>query len=165
LGAVLLVLGDADCGPTLVFCSKIWMDRREHAGGAPKADRCNDQWVPTCDFPYEVLPEFSREEEELYPLEKFTDALSQIALWLLNDGKFQNRGVADRAMVFAFMICPNATGCSTQADLAQKMKLSRSQVNEYVKQFTEKFNFVSGVTYSERQRRSRKNDSQKPCRC
>tara|TARA_Y100001934_G_C11663211_1_gene455437 strand:+ start:69 stop:470 length:402 start_codon:yes stop_codon:yes gene_type:complete len=131
------------------------MDRREHQGGVPKADRSNEQWVSTCDFPYEVLPEFKNEEEELYPMEKFTDALNKIALWILNDGKFQNRGIADRAMVFAFMMCPHATGCSTQAELAQKMKLSRSQVNEYVKQFTERFNFVSGVTYSERQRRSR----------
>ena len=43
-----------------------------------------------------------------------------------------------------------------QAELAAKMKLSRSQVNEYVKQFTEQFGFVCGATYSERQRKSRR---------
>tara|TARA_Y100001934_G_scaffold51701_1_gene63198 strand:+ start:301 stop:468 length:168 start_codon:yes stop_codon:yes gene_type:complete len=54
------------------------MDRREHAGGAPKAERSGDQWVPTCDFPYEVIDGFA-EEEPLYPMEKFTDALREIA--------------------------------------------------------------------------------------
>ena len=49
-----------------------------------------------------------------------------------------------------------AVGCSTQAELAKKMKLSRSQVNEYVKQFTERFGFVCGATYSDRQRDSRR---------
>jgi|GEM_PF-3767978 len=132
------------------------MDRREHAGGAPKANRCNDQWVPTCDFPYEILDSFSNEEPQLYSIDKFSDALKQIAMWILNDGKFQERGITDRALVFAFMIAPDATGCATQADLAEKMGLSRSQVNEYVKQFTERFNFVSGATYTDRQRRSRK---------
>ena len=55
-------------------------------------------------------------------------------------------------MVFAFMIAPAATGCTTQAQLADKMKLSRSQVNEYVKQFGKRFSFVSNSTYSQRQR-------------
>ncbi len=132
------------------------MDRREHAGGAPRSDRSQDQWVPTCDFPYEILDSFSNEEPQLYSIDKFSDALKQIAMWILNDGKFQERGITDRALVFAFMIAPDATGCATQADLAEKMGLSRSQVNEYVKQFTERFNFVSGATYTDRQRRSRK---------
>ena len=128
-------------------------NRREHAGGTPRADRCNDQWVPLSDFPYEVLDGFAHEEEPpLYPVEKFADALREIAMWLLNDGRFQERGVTDRAMVFAFMIAPSATGCSTQAELAEKMKLSRSQGNEYVKQFSKRFSFVSNATYSQRQR-------------
>ena len=131
------------------------MDRREHAGGVPRSDRCQEQWVPTCDFPYEVLDGFSHEEEPVYPMEKFTEALREISLWLLNDGQFQKRGITDRAIVFCWMIVPNATGCTTQADLAEKCKLSRSQINLYVKEFTERFNFVSGATYSERQRRSR----------
>ena len=67
-------------------------------------------------------------------------------------GRYQERGVMDRAMVFAFMIAPSATGCTTQAELAEKMKLSRSQVNEYVKQFSRRFAFVSNATYSQRQR-------------
>ena len=130
-----------------------WMDnRREHAGGTPRADRCNDQWVPLCDFPFEVLDDFAHEEPPLYPVEKFADALREIAMWILNDGRFQERGVTDRAMVFAFMIAPAATGCTTQAQLAEKMKLSRSQVNEYVKQFSRRFSFVSNATYSQRQR-------------
>ena len=108
--------------------------------------------MPLCDFPYEVLDGFANEEVPLYPVEKFADALREIAMWLLNDGRFQERGVADRAMVFAFMIAPTATGCSTQAELAEKMKLSRSQVNEYVKQFGKRFRFVSNATYSQRQR-------------
>ena len=127
-------------------------NRREHAGGTPRVDRSNDQWVPLCDFPYEVLDGFAHEEAPLYPVEKFADALREIAMWLLNDGRFQERGVTDRAMVFAFMIAPSATGCSTQAELAEKMKLSRSQVNEYVKQFGKRFSFVSNSTYSNRQR-------------
>ena len=135
------------------------MDRREHAGGRPNTDRVEDQWVPVCEFPYEILPEFSHENPKEYPLEKFTEALRQISEWILNDGKFQERGVLDRAMVFAWMICPAAVGCSTQAELADKMKLSRPQVNEYVKQFTERFGFVCGATYSERQKNSRKKKS------
>ena len=129
--------------------------RREHAGGTPKVERSQDQWISTCYFPYEILHDFAHDEPREYPIEKFTDALKQIALWITNDGKFQERGLADRAMVFAFMICPNAVGCSTQAELATKMKLSRSLVNEYVRQFTERFGFVCGATYSERQRTSR----------
>ena len=84
-------------------------------------------------------------------------------MWLLNDGRFQERGVTDRAMVFAFMIAPAATGCTTQAQLAEKMKLSRSQVNEYVKQFSRRFNFVSNATYSQRQRECcKKQGKEKP---
>ena len=64
-------------------------NRREHAGGTPRADRCNDQWVPLCDFPFEVLDGFAHEEEPpLYPVEKFADALREIAMWLLNDGRY-----------------------------------------------------------------------------
>ena len=129
--------------------------RREHAGGAPKVERSQDQWISTCDFPYEVLHDFAHEGSREYPIEKFGDALKQIAMWITNDGRFQERGLADRAMVIAFMICPGAVGCSTQAELAAKMKLSRSQVNEYVKQFTRSFGFVCGATYSNRQRESR----------
>ena len=131
------------------------MDRREHAGGAPKAERSGDQWVPTCDFPYEVIDGFA-EAEPLYPMDKFTDALREIAGWMVNEGKFQERGVTDRAMVFAWMIAPDVMNCSTQAQLAERMNLSRSQVNEYVKQFTNRFGFVSGSTYTERQRQCRK---------
>ncbi|SVE26122.1 uncharacterized protein METZ01_LOCUS478976, partial [marine metagenome] len=68
-------------------------NRREHAGGTPRVDRSNDQWVPLCDFPYEVLDGFANEEVPLYPVEKFADALREIAMWLLNDGRFQERGV------------------------------------------------------------------------
>ena len=108
--------------------------------------------MPLCDFPYEVLDSFAQEEVPLYPVEKFADALREIAMWILNDGRYQDRGVTDRAMVFAFMIAPAATGCTTQAQLAEKMNLSRSQVNEYVKQFGRRFSFVSNATYSQRQR-------------
>jgi len=130
--------------------------RREHAGGRPSSERVNDEWIPTTDFPYEVLHDFAHNEPKEYPMEKFSEALKQIAMWISNDGKFQERGLADRAMVFAWMIAPAAVGCSTQAELAERMKLSRSQVNEYVKQFTERFGFVCGATYSKRQNQSRK---------
>ena len=81
-----------------------WMDnRREHAGGTPRADRCNDQWVPLCDFPYEVIDGFAHEEPPLYPVGKFADALREIVMWILNDGRFQERGIIDRAMAFAFI--------------------------------------------------------------
>ena len=135
--------------------------RREHAGGAPTngwegvTDRTfrdsADQWVSTTEFPYEVLDGFSHEEPAQYPIEKFGDALKKIALWIANDGKFQERGLADRAMVFAFMVAPQTIGCTTQADLADRMNLSRSQVNEYVKQFVERFDFVCPATYTKRQ--------------
>ena len=108
--------------------------------------------MPLCDFLYEVLNGFAVEEVSLYLVEKFADALREIAMWLLNDGRYQERGVTDRAMVFAFMIAPPATGCTTQAQLAEKMKLSRSQVNEHVKQYGRRFSFVSNSTYSQRQR-------------
>jgi hypothetical protein len=113
-----------------------------------------DAWVGTVDFPYDVIDGLTaQDDEQLYPIEKFTDALKKIALWIFNDGKFRDRGVTDRAMVFAFMVDPNATGCATQAELAERMKLSRTQVNEYVKQFTKRFNFVSANTYTTNQRR------------
>ena len=144
--------------------------RREHAGGAPTTgwegvtDRTfrdsADVWVATTEFPYEVLDGFSHEEPARYPIEKFGDALKQIALWITNDGKFQERGLADRAMVFAFMVAPQAIGCTTQADLADRMNLSRSQVNEYVKQFVERFDFVCPATYTKRQTVSRNGKNQ-----
>lgn len=132
------------------------MDRREHAGGAPQAERTGDQWSGTCDFPYEIIDGLSSEQEQLYPMEKFSGALREIAGWMVNDGKFQTRGVSDRAMVFAWMIAPEVMNCSTQAQLAERTNLSRSQVNFYVKEFTERFGFVSGSTYTERQRKCRK---------
>lgn len=132
------------------------MDRREHAGGAPKADRAGDQWVPTCDFPYEIIDGFAHTEQELYPMEKFSGALRDICGWLVNEGHYQERGVSDRAMVLAWMIAPDLVNCSTQAELAERTNLSRSQVNFYVKEFTERFSFVSGSTYTERQRKCRK---------
>jgi len=145
--------------------------RREHAGGAPinGSEGVTDHtfrdnaavWVATTEFPYEVLDGFSHEEPAQYPIEKFGDALKKIALWIANDGKFQERGLADRAMVFAFMVAPQAIGCTTQAELADRMKLSRSQVNEYVKQFVERFDFVCPATYTKRQTvdRNGKNDT------
>ena len=75
-------------------------------------------------------------------------------LWIMNDGNFQERGVTDRAMIFGFMIAPDSIDCATQAELAEKMKLSRSQVNEYVKQFTQQFGFACGASYTNRQRRN-----------
>ena len=81
-----------------------WVDRREHAGGAPQAERIGDQWSGTCDFPYEIIDGLPSEQEQLYPMEKFSGALREIAGWMVNDGKFQTRGVSDRAMVFAWMI-------------------------------------------------------------
>ena len=131
------------------------MDRREHAGGAPQTERTGDQWVPVCEFPFEVLDGFSHPDEKLYPIEKFSDALRQISAWMVNDGKYQERGVVDRAIVFAWLMSPEILNCSTQAQLAERMNLSRSQVNEYVKQFTQRFNFVCGSTYTERQRKAR----------
>ena len=136
--------------------------RREHAGGTPRVERGEEQWLATTDFPYEVLPEFSHEEPPLYPIEKFSDALKQIALWITNDGKFQERGLNDRAMVFAFMVAPHSIGCITQAELAERMNLSRSQVNEYVKQFVERFDFVCGATYTKRQTINRNGKSRPP---
>ena len=130
-------------------------NRREHAGGVPKVNRSNDQWVSSCDFLYQVVDGFSAQPEPTYHLDQFSDALKQISLWMLNDGKFQERGLTDRAFVFAWMVSPEATGCETQAEVAAKMNLSRSQVNSYVKEFTNHFNFVSGSTYSARQSESR----------
>ena len=130
-------------------------DRREHSGGAPQSHRAAGQWVPTVDFPFEVIDGFAHTDEPHYPIEEFAAALKKIARWLVNDGKFQERGVTDRAMVFAFMIAPDSTGCTTQAELAERMKLSRSQVNAYVGEFTRRFNFVSRSTYTNRQRRGR----------
>ena len=70
----------------------------------------NDEWIPTTDFPYEVLHDFAHNEPREYPIEKFSEALKQIAMWISNDGKFQERGLADRAMVFTWMIAPAAVG-------------------------------------------------------
>ena len=131
--------------------------RREHAGGQPHTMRSHDQWVSATDFPWEVVDGFGHDEPPTYPIEKFSDALKQIAMWILNDGKFQERGIRDRAAIFAFMIAPSAIGCSTQAELADKMKLSRTQVNEYVKQFVDRFGFVCGATYTDRQTVNRNN--------
>ena len=135
--------------------------RREHAGGVPKVARLgkhvehSTKWVGVSDFPYQIVDGFTEEEEEkLYPIEKFSGALKSIALWIFNDGKFQGplkRGVSERAMVFAFMIAPESTGCKTQAELAERLGLSRPQVNEYIKQFSRRFDFVSGATYSKNQ--------------
>ena len=57
------------------------MDNRgEHAGGTPKADRCQDLWVPFCDFLYEVLNGIAVEEVSLVLVEKFADALREITM-------------------------------------------------------------------------------------
>ena len=73
----------------------------------------------------------------------------------------KKRQIGIEPIGFGFMIAPDATGCSTQAELAEKMSLSRSQLNEYIKQFTSRFKFCSGVTYTDRQRASRsKQESQ-----
>lgn len=135
--------------------------RREHAGGVPKVARLgkrvehSTKWVGVSEFPYSIVDGFTEEQEEkLYPIEKFSGALKAIALWIFNDGKFQGplkRGVSERAMVFAFMIAPESTGCKTQAELAERLGLSRPQVNEYIKQFSKKFDFVSGAMYSKNQ--------------
>ena len=66
-------------------------NRREHAGGTPRADRCQDQWVPLCDFPFEVLDGFAHDEEPpLYPAEKFADALREIAMWISPEDTIAN---------------------------------------------------------------------------
>jgi hypothetical protein len=116
--------------------------------------RAGGAWVPVTNFPYEVVDGLSQSEEPHYPMEKFAAALKEIARWIVNEGRYQERGVTDRAMVFAFMIAPEATGCSTQAELAERMNLSRSQVNAYVGEFAKRFNFVSRTSYTNRQRRS-----------
>ena len=61
--------------------------RREHAGGAPRVERSQEQWISTCDFPYEVLHDFAHEEPKEYPIEKFNNALIDICMWLTNEGR------------------------------------------------------------------------------
>ena len=80
------------------------------------------------------------------------DALRKITMWILNDRRFQETGITNRAMLCVFLIESAITECSTQARLAEKMQLSRSQVNDYMKQFGKRFSFVSNSAYSQYQR-------------
>ena len=117
-------------------------DRREHAGGTPKAEQSFGEWHPLVPFDYDAV-EPPPKNETVYTIDQVAEALSEIVQWMLNDGRFQQRGVVNRAIALAFLIQPNFIGITSQVELAKKLGLSEAQVSELVKTFIERFGFMA----------------------
>jgi len=78
-----------------------------------------------------------------YTIDQVAEALSEITRWLINDGRFQQRGVYNRAVMLAFLIHPTFVGITSQVELAKKLGLSEAQVSELVRTFMERFDFMA----------------------
>ena len=118
------------------------MDRREHQGGAPEAEQSFGQWHPLVPFDYDAVEKPEPNAKE-YTIDQVAEALSEITRWLINDGRFQQRGVYNRAVMLAFLIHPTFVGITSQVELAKKLGLSEAQVSELVRTFMERFDFMA----------------------
>ena len=117
-------------------------DRREHAGGTPEASHIAGEWHPLIPFDYDAV-ESKTNTPDCYTVDQVSEALSEIVRWLINDGKFQRRGIYHRAVTLAFILQPTFVGISTQAELAKRLGLSEAQTSAFVKSFTDRFGFMA----------------------
>ncbi len=117
-------------------------ERREHAGGTPRAEQSFGQWHPLVPFDYDAV-EPPPKDETVYSIDQVSEALSEIVRWMLNDGRFQQRGVCNRAIALAFLIQPNFIGVTSQVELAKRLGLSEAQTSEIVRSFIERFGFMA----------------------
>ena len=117
-------------------------DRREHAGGSPGASHISGEWHPLVPFDYNAV-ESQTDTPDCYTVDQVSEALSEIVRWLINDGKFQRRGIYHRAVTLAFILQPTFIGISTQTELAKRLGLSEAQTSAFVKSFTDRFGFMA----------------------
>jgi len=112
---------------------------KEHAGGGLEYE-----WHGGLAHPI-VEPEVFGENppEKLYTMDQMSEALSEVVRWIVHDGSFQQRGIFNRAVVFCYMLDAPGVNEKTQAALAQRLKLSRSQTNALIRDFSTHFEFQS----------------------
>ena len=117
-------------------------ERREHAGGTPNNEQSFGEWHPLVPFDYDAV-EKPDKEESVYTIDEVSEALGEIVRWILNDGRFQQRGVYNRAITLAFLIQPTFIGITSQVELAKRLGLSEAQTSEIVRSFIDRFGFMA----------------------
>ena len=117
-------------------------DRREHAGGSPEASHIGGEWHPLVPVDYDAVEQHGH-TPDCYTVEQVSEALSEVIRWLINDGKFQRRGIYHRAITLAFILQPTFVGITTQTELAKRLGLSEAQTSAFVKSFTDRFGFMA----------------------
>ena len=112
---------------------------KEHAGGGAEYEWQDGLAHPIVPFDYGSLS--NEAAPDCYSMEDLAEALNSVVRWIVHDGNFQQRGVYNRAIVLCFMMRAPGVRLNTQAALAKRLQLSRSQTNALVRDFTTHFNF------------------------
>ena len=115
--------------------------RREHAGGAPHSERCFGMQTPVIGFDYDAID--GPPPEEMRSMDQFSDALAEILQWLIHYGRHQPHGVYVRVMALLYMLQPDSIGVNSQKELAEKLGVSRSWVNEVVQDFVKRYGYTA----------------------
>lgn len=76
-------------------------------------------------------------------MDQFSDALAEILQWLVHYGRHQPHGVYVRVMALLYMLQPDSIGVESQKELAEKLGVSRSWVNEVVQDFVKRYGYTA----------------------
>jgi len=76
-----------------------------------------------------------------YSMDDMAMALGRISNWITNGDRHQRRGVYNRAVTMGFLINGHSLGIKNQTELSKRLKLSRTQTNDLVRDFTNCFNY------------------------
>ena len=117
------------------------MDRREHAGGVPDTERCYGVHTPVVDFDYEAID--GPTPQDMRTVEQFGDALAEICQWLVHYGRHRPHGVYVRVMALLYLLAPESIGIESQKELAKRLGVSRSWVNEVVQDFVKRYGYTA----------------------
>ena len=119
--------------------------RREHAGGVPDSERSFGEIHPLVPFDFDAI---EPPKPDTRTVAEFSEALGRILQWISpsppwEDGRRGPRAVYLRVMVLAFMLQPESLGVTNQKELAKKLGVSRSWLNEVVQSFVVEYGFTA----------------------
>ena len=114
---------------------------KEHPGGAGNYEFYDGEWHNLTEFDFDAIDGHPTEKQ--YTIDEVSAALFQIVQWMLNDGRFQRRGVTSRALTLGFLLQPSFMGLKNQRELAARLNLSEAQTTEIIRTFVTRFGFIA----------------------